>query len=231
MRRILSAVLVVTTDKIYKNLNPNRPFCEGDALGGHDPYSASKAAVEVATSAYAGSFFEPRGIAVATARGGNVIGGGDFAADRLVPDIYRAKTSGQTLVLRHPHATRPWQHVLDCLAGYLAYVQLLSQRDDAPRSLNFGPSNNEPVPVTVLVGAMQAALGVKPAWCVVEPDTSQEIPALALDCSLARQILGWRDRLTGETAIRAAADWYLAFDRGCDMGAYTLQSISDYVGS
>jgi CDP-glucose 4,6-dehydratase len=225
----LRAILVITTDKVYQNSNTGRPFRESDPLGGHDPYSASKSAAELATSAYAHAFFEPLGVAVATARGGNVIGGGDFAPDRIVPDIYRAMRSGQELELRHPHATRPWQHVLDCLAGYLIYVQCLVQRGDIPRSLNFGPTDDAPVSVAALVEALQSALEGKPRWRLVAPAASLEMQALALDSTLARQSLGWQNRLIGPAAIRATAEWYLAFHRGGEMGTYTLTSIEDYL--
>ncbi|MEA3101554.1 MAG: CDP-glucose 4,6-dehydratase [Caballeronia mineralivorans] len=227
----LRAILVITTDKVYLNSNAGRPFCESDPLGGHDPYSASKSAAELATAAYAHACFQPRGVAVATARGGNVIGGGDFAVDRIVPDVYRAMKSGRELVLRHPHATRPWQHVLDCLAGYLLYAQCLVQRSDIPRSLNFGPADDASVSVAALVEAMQAALGRKPQWRLAEPGAASEMQMLALDSTLARQTLGWENRLIGPAAVRATADWYLAFSRGDDMSAYTLASIEDYLRS
>ena len=135
----LQAVLVVTTDKVYRNDEDKIAFSEADRLGGHEPYSASKAAADLLTSAFAESYFEPNSIAVATARGGNVLGGGDFAEDRLVPDIVRAVLAGNAVVLRHPQATRPWQYVLDCLAGYFCYTQALVLRRDMSRALNFGP--------------------------------------------------------------------------------------------
>jgi CDP-glucose 4,6-dehydratase len=226
----LRAVLVVTTDKVYENPQCGRPFRESDPLGGHDPYAASKAAAEIITASFARTYFEGRGIAVGTARGGNVIGGGDFSADRIVPDIYRAMIGNQELVLRHPSATRPWQHVLDCLTGYLVYAQALAQRRDVPRALNFGPSEDAQVPVSSLAAAMQAALGAKPGWRVAERSEAPEMATLALDSTLARQSLGWTDRLIGEAAIRATAEWYLAFARGEDMAKRVTQSIADYLG-
>jgi CDP-glucose 4,6-dehydratase len=225
----LRAVLVITTDKVYQNSNSGRSFREDDPIGGYDPYSASKSAAELATSAYAHSFFEPRGVAVATARGGNVIGGGDFAVDRIVPDVYRAMKSGRELVLRHPNATRPWQHVLDCLFGYLLYAQSLAQRSGIPRALNFGPADDASASVTALVEAMQTAFGRKPQWRLDNPSAiSLEMQKLVLDSALARQTLGWQNRLIGPAAVRATAEWYLAFDRGDDMSAYTLATIDDY---
>ena len=131
------AILVVTSDKVYANAGQPRAFVETDKLGGKDPYSGSKAATELIAHSFAETFFNAAGVRVATARGGNVIGGGDFSADRLVPDLVRAIESGTELVLRHPESTRPWQHVLDCLAGYLVYIQQLCSDPDAPRSLTF----------------------------------------------------------------------------------------------
>jgi CDP-glucose 4,6-dehydratase len=226
----LQAVLVVTSDKVYENPQRGKPFREGDALGGHDPYASSKAAAEIVTASFARTWFDGRGVPVATARGGNVIGGGDFAADRIVPDIYRAMAGGQELVLRHPDATRPWQHVLDCNTGYLAYAQALAQRRDVPRALNFGPSRAAQIPVATLAAAMQEALGVRRGWRVVKDDAAPEMATLALDSTLARESLGWGDRLVGEAAIRATADWYLAFHRGDDMTKVTARSIEGYLG-
>jgi CDP-glucose 4,6-dehydratase len=226
----LRAVLVVTTDKVYENPQNGRPFRESDPLGGHDPYAASKAGAEIVTSSFARTYFENRGIAVGTARGGNVIGGGDFAEDRIVPDIYRAMIENRELVLRRPSATRPWQHVLDCLTGYLVYAQALAQGRNVPRALNIGPSAAAQMPVSTLVSAMQAALGTRAGWRIADRSEAPEMEALALDSTLARQSLGWSDRLIGEAAIRTTADWYLALTRGTDMAKFTTQSIVDYLG-
>jgi len=226
----LRAVVVVTSDKVYENPQHGEPFREGDALGGYDPYAASKAAAEIVTASFARTFFKERGIAVGTARGGNVIGGGDFATDRIVPDIYRAMAGGHELVLRYPEATRPWQHVLDCIAGYLVYAQALTQGRDVPRALNFGPGQCAQVPVATLAAAMQEALGIKPGWRVARSDDAPEMTTLALDSTLARQSLGWSDCLVGEAAIRATADWYLAFVQRSDMAKFTMRSIEDYLG-
>lgn len=226
----LRAVLVVTSDKVYENPGRGVPFRENDALGGHDPYAASKAAAEIITASFARTYFEGRGVVVATARGGNVIGGGDFAADRIVPDIFRAMVGGYELVLRHPTATRPWQHVLDCTAGYLAYAQALAQGRDVPRALNFGPSPGAQLPVAALAAAMQKALGAKSGWRVVESNDAPEMTTLALDSSLARRSLGWNNQLTGEPAIRATADWYLALSRGDDMAKVTSRCVEEFLG-
>jgi CDP-glucose 4,6-dehydratase len=225
----LRAVLVVTSDKVYENPQRGVPFREGDPLGGHDPYAASKAAAEIVTASFARTYFDARGIAVGTARGGNVIGGGDFAADRIVPDIFRAMVAGRELVLRHPAATRPWQHVLDCVGGYLAYAQALAQRNDVPRALNFGPGGVS-ITVAALASAMQEALHAKAGWRVVASDDAPEMAALALDSTLARSALGWSDRLSGEAAIRATADWYLALARGDDVADVTRRCIEEFLG-
>lgn len=227
--RHLKVVLVVTTDKVYENADTGAAFREGDRLGGHDPYAASKAATELVVSSYAAAFMDPAGIPIATGRGGNVIGGGDFSKDRIVPDIWRALSLGKAVTVRHPHATRPWQHVLDCLSGYLLYVESLAQDRQVPRALNFGPGLLEPISVAVLVETLQRALGVSHGWL---QDTVQHPPEkrlLALDTSLARQVLGWRERLPDRAAIDATASWYKTLSSGADMRTVTLKAIGDYV--
>ena len=225
----LRAVVVVTTDKVYENKEAGDPFSEHDPLGGHDPYSASKAAVEIIAASYARAYFAEAGIPLGTARGGNVIGGGDFSADRIVPDVWRAMARGQPVELRYPKATRPWQHVLDCLAGYLSYAQALAEGKAMPPSLNFGPAPASELPVAALVDAMQKALGAKQGWVPAPGQHPREMQALALDSSRARNLLGWQERLAGAAAIDATADWYLRLQRGEDMRAVTERSIEDYV--
>ena len=222
--RHLRAVLVITTDKVYRNDDAPRPFSEDDPLGGHDPYSASKAACELAVESFARSFFLARGICVATARAGNVIGGGDFSPDRIVPDVFRAHLLRQTLVLRHPQATRPWQHVLDCLCGYLLYIEALHAGQVLPAALNFGP-DGEPMTVAAVVETLQAALGATPGWRQDGGPQPKEAAALALATGRARTQLGWRDRLTTAQAIGQTAAWYGAFRRGNDMRAHMLDEI------
>lgn len=225
----IEAALVITTDKVYENPEIGRAFRESDPLGGHDPYSASKAAAEIVVSSYARTYFEPRGVPLATARGGNVIGGGDFSEDRIVPDIYRAMTAGAPLVLRNPGATRPWQHVLDCLCGYLVFAETLVSDRAAPRALNFGPSMNANMPVSALAEAMQRALGAREGWKRADAPGPREMQLLALDCSAAAAALGFADRLVGEAAIAETARWYLAFSRGEDMRAETVRAIEEYM--
>ncbi len=204
----LQAVLVVTSDKVYANAETGRAFAEGDALGGKDPYSASKAAAEIIVQSFARSFYDRAGVPLATARGGNVIGGGDFSRDRLVADIVRAGRGQGETVLRHPQATRPWQHVLDCVAGYLVYLQRLAQDRAAPRALNFGP---RPGGAEVTVGQLATraveALGARP-WRHEPDPQSLEAQSLGIDASLARQVLGFESRLEAPDAVDWTMDWY-----------------------
>lgn len=221
-------VLVITTDKVYENDERGLAFAEDAPLGGHDPYAASKACAEIAVQSYRKSFFADGGARLATARGGNVIGGGDFAPDRLVPDIVRAARSGQMLELRHPKATRPWQHVLDCLDGYFTYAQALWQ-GSAPDSLNIGPHDPaDTMTVADVANAMARALGTSEEWRRDKADTPHEMTALALDPSRARRALGWQGRLSSADAIRLTADWYGAWANGADMTRVTRDQIAAY---
>ncbi len=224
----LECILIVTSDKVYANDEHGRAFTEHDALGGKDAYSASKAATELITHAFAKSYYEPRGIPVATARGGNVIGGGDFAEDRIIPDIMRAINRRERIDLRMPQATRPWQHVLDCISGYLLFAQALVQDPETPRALNFGPAPGKGITVAALTDAMLDALGAKIERGRASPSESVEMQALAIDSSLARQALSWRDRLAGQDLVQWTADWYRAIANGASPCETTLAQISAY---
>jgi CDP-glucose 4,6-dehydratase len=226
--RALQAVLVITSDKVYANDASGNSFAESSTLGGKDPYSASKAAAELVTLAFAASYFDKSGVPVATARAGNIIGGGDFAEDRLVPDVVRAIHAGKRLTLRHPNATRPWQHVLDCVTGYLLFAKALTAGRAVPRALNFGPGPGAAVTVAGLAHAMQTALGQKPAWDHVPVPGSIEMTSIPLDSSQARQTLGWRDPLAGAASVAWTADWYRAFTAGANARTLTLEQIASY---
>jgi CDP-glucose 4,6-dehydratase len=232
LRRVpsVAAVLVVTSDKVYRNQDDGRAHAEEDRLGGDDPYSASKAAAEMAVAAWAASFFGARGVAVATARAGNVIGGGDWSADRLVPDIWRATRAGADLVLRNPDATRPWQHVLDCVAGYLVHVQaLVRDRDGAvPRALNFGPPAGQEIRVAAVAEALLSAFGRAGRWTRAPGRAPAEKRVLQLDPALAHRALGWRTRLDLTQTLAWTADWYRQFDGGADMRAVSAAQIAAY---
>jgi CDP-glucose 4,6-dehydratase len=226
----LQVVLVITTDKVYRNDGGAQPFTERDPLGGHDPYAASKVAAEFVTASFAASYFADRGVAVATARAGNVIGGGDWALDRLIPDLWRALRAGEPLRLRYPQATRPWQHVLEPLCGYLAYIEKLSEGGEIPRALNFGPVPGAAITVAAaaetMLQAMRSPLDWRPA--VYTGPQPKEAPDLALDPSLAATTLGWRPRLDAAQALAWTAGWYRAFNDGADARALCLDQLRRY---
>lgn len=224
----LEAVLVVTSDKVYANDGEGRAFREDDPLGGKDPYSASKAACEILVRSMRETYF--RDIPLATVRGGNVIGGGDFSEDRLAPDCVRAIVSGAPVVLRQPAATRPWQHVLDCLCGYLIYAEDLVLKNDTPRAMNIGPESAHDLPVLTFAQALLAEMACPDLLRIEEEARSVEAPRLALDPSLAHRLLNWRDRLVGVEAIAATARWYNVWHSGQDMAAATRREIAAYQG-
>lgn len=225
----LEAVLVVTSDKVYANDDQGLAFGEHDELGGKDPYSASKAAAELITRAFAKSYFEKKGVRIATARGGNVIGGGDYAADRIVPDIVRAALRGEKLTLRMPQATRPWQHVLDCLCGYFVYAQhLAAGQEGLPRALNFGPKPGEHLTVGAIAETMLRSLTGEARFEHVPLEGNIEMATLSVDSGKARQALGWSDRLTGDKLLAWTTDWYRAIGQDADARDITLQQIDRY---
>jgi CDP-glucose 4,6-dehydratase len=224
----LQAVLVVTSDKVYANAETGEAFAEGAALGGKDPYSASKGAAEIVTASFARSYFDKAGVPVATARGGNVIGGGDVSADRLVSDIVRAARKGEAVVLRHPESTRPWQHVLDCIAGYLVFAQALATQPDTPRALNFGPrAGGAEITVGALASMAAKALSARP-WRHEPDPNSIEARALAIDTRLAKSRLGFESRLDGPQAVAWTMDWHRRQAAGEGALALCREQIEDY---
>lgn len=224
----LSVALIITSDKVYRNSDDGEAFAENAPLGGDDPYSASKAAQEIITHSWAKSYFSDRGVVIATARAGNVIGGGDFSEDRLIPDIYRALSAGETLTLRSPDATRPWQHVLDLNAGYLMYVERLAAAPDAtPRSMNFGPLPGPSYTVGAITEKMMVALG-QDLPTDIKPSKLKEKTLLSVDAKQARDVLGWTARLDVSDVIRLTADWYGAFLNGASAKDITVRQLADY---
>lgn len=228
----LKAILVVTTDKVYANDGAGRSFVESDRLGGHDPYSASKAGTELVAQTYRHSFFDDYGVAVATARAGNVIGGGDWSQDRLVPDVWRALSAGKAVALRYPSATRPWQHVLDPILGYLLYLEDLAIRPTAmPLALNFGPDERDGSwSVASVVEALATALGADKNWVMEPGPHPTEMPTLALDATAARAALLWNPRLSSADSISWTAEWYNRFDAGNDMRRESIAQLTRYEG-
>lgn len=224
----LLGVLVVTSDKVYENREAGLEFAEDAPLGGHDPYAASKAATDILTSAYRRSFFQALGVPLITARAGNVIGGGDWAADRLIPDLWRAFESGKPVLMRSPGAVRPWQHVLDPLYGYLLYLQQASHCGELPPAMNFGPPR-EPVRTVLQVAqSFAASLDAQELWRV-QPglQTMHESHFLAIDSGLARQELGWRTALHVDEAVQWTCDWFRAFRDGAVI-EFTQRQIDAY---
>ncbi|MFL5911493.1 MAG: CDP-glucose 4,6-dehydratase [Gaiellaceae bacterium] len=223
----VGAIVVVTSDKVYAPDPDGHPHAEDSTLGGVEPYSSSKAAAEVVAAAYRQSYFA-EGAALATARAGNVIGGGDWAVDRVVPDVVRAVDRGEPVVLRHPGALRPWQHVLEPLHGYLLLAErLLDAPGTAAKTLNFGPDGT--ATVAELVERLSAGFGGKPGWRQDEaPVTVAETPALQLDASRAKAELGWRPVLDLDATLDWTADWYRAHAEGEQMRERTLAQIAAY---
>lgn len=202
-------VVVVTSDKVYRNREWEFSYRENDEIGGHDPYSASKAACELAVSSWRASFGAPNGVAVVTARAGNVIGPGDNSADRLVPDCFRAWNQGKAVKLRNPHATRPWQHVLEPLSGYLALAsELINNTQSNIQTCNFGPSIDGHKPVLSLVSSLANGDPARP-WTVMETEVQlHETNRLTLNTERARLLLNWNPRLSFSEAVTWTAEGY-----------------------
>jgi CDP-glucose 4,6-dehydratase len=221
----VAAVVNVTTDKCYENREWDWGYRESEPLGGRDPYSNSKACSELVTAAYRDSFLAAAGVAVASARAGNVIGGGDWAADRLVPDFFRAVERGQPLEVRYPSATRPWQHVLEPVSGYLTLAeQLVTNGAKLAQAWNFGPSDDDARPVSWLLDRL-VDRWPGAAWQPVAGVQPHEAGALKLDSSKARAHLGWRPAWDLAMTLDKTVDWHSASRRGDDMRALCIAQI------
>jgi CDP-glucose 4,6-dehydratase len=224
----VKAVVVVTSDKVYANDGGGRAFREDDPLGGADPYSASKACQDLVAAAYDKNFLAARGVRTGRARAGNVIGGGDWAADRLVPDFVRAMAAGDEIAVRSPDATRPWQHVLEPLAGYLDYAEALTDGDGAPEALNFGPAAGDIQPVRQIVDGLVERWGDGAGWRHEKAAQVAEAGLLTLDATRATETIGWRPRLDLHGALDWTVAWYRAAAAGDDMRAHSLDQIARY---
>ncbi len=223
------AIVNVTTDKCYDNKEWLWGYREDEPMGGHDPYSSSKGCVELLSSAYRQSFLKDAGIAMATARAGNVIGGGDWALDRLVPDILKALEQEQTVQIRNPYAIRPWQHVLEPLSGYLVLAERLFEhgQQDA-EGWNFGPRDEDAQPVQWIVELLCQAWGDGATWAIQHGGHPHEANFLKLDISKARQRLQWEPRWSLQTALSHITDWHQSWLAGQDMQGICLQQINSY---
>lgn len=230
IRRIggVRAVVAITTDKVYENLEQPLPYRESDRLGGHDAYSASKAACEIVVASYRAAYLEAAGTAVASARAGNVVGGGDWAADRLLPDAIRAWSTGQPLLIRRPQARRPWQHVLEPLAGYLVLAQALCKFPELAGAYNFGPHTHEAATVRSVVELARASFGPGQTIWGDGSDGPHEANWLTLETAKARNVLGIVPRWTLEEAVRRSVVWYRQQIEGADARALCLADIAAY---
>ena len=228
------AVVVVTSDKCYENREWSWGYREIDRLGGFDPYSNSKGCAELMTAAYRNSFFPvsrhaEHGVALATARAGNVIGGGDWAEDRLIPDSVRAIEAGRPIRIRNPDAVRPWQHVLDPLAGYLSLAERLYENGAGfAEAWNFGPSDEDARPVRWVVERFLDTWGQGNRWEIDGAPQPHEATYLKLDCSKARARLNWRPRMTLAAAVQSVCAWHHALRNGEPMRERTLGQIEQY---
>ena len=224
----LKVIVVVTTDKVYRNSEKGASFVESDPLGGSDPYSASKAAADLATSSYHQVFFEKMGVGVATARAGNVIGGGDWAKDRIVPDAIRAWRRGKALLVRNPASIRPWQHVLDSLGGYLILAEKLWKNQSLSGAYNFGPNSSDRKTVRELI---QQTKGFYEKRRVVWGSSKRgpaEARVLALNNSKAKKQLGFHPVWGFQQAVGRTFDWYADQSKGGDAKRLCLEDIQAY---
>ena len=229
--------VVITSDKCYENREWPWAYRENDPLGGSDPYSASKGCAEIVTASYRRSFFAPQThaqhrVAVASARAGNVIGGGDWAADRLVPDVMRAFGAGAKVVIRNPLATRPWQHVLEPLAGYLTLAERLWEAPTAfAEEWNFGPAESDVLQVGDVVTRLSSLWGADAGWVLDEGANPHEAMLLRIDATKARTRLGWKPRLTLDQTLQQIVRWYREYGEGADARELTLREIRAYAAA
>lgn len=228
----VKAVLVITSDKCYENLEIGEPFLETDRLGGHDPYSNSKACTELVVQAFRDSFFSQSNhtVGIATARAGNVIGGGDWAIDRLIPDAIRSFSKGESLAVRNPSAIRPWQHVLDPLSGYLCLSEKLYEGgQEFSSGWNFGPDVQSMVSVSDVLEKMVVSFGQRAEFHPVSNETeSHESAVLRLDASKAKKVIGWRPRWDLAQTIARTIEWYKQETVGANMTEFTSHQIDEY---
>lgn len=226
----LKAIVSVTTDKCYENKEWEWGYRENEPMGGHDPYSSSKGCAELVTSAYRRSYFDGSdSAAVASARAGNVIGGGDWAEDRLIPDILRAFEKNEPVIIRNPHATRPWQHVLEPLSGYLVLAQhLFNDGDTFAEGWNFGPKDDSAQPVGWILDKMVKEWGPDADWQLDQNDNPHEAGFLKLDCSKAASRLNWKPKWDLEDTLPRIVNWHKKWKEGLSARELCLEEIRSY---
>ena len=226
----LKAIVSVTTDKCYENKEWEWGYREYEPMGGHDPYSSSKGCVELVTSAYRRSFFSSKSTAsLASARAGNVIGGGDWAEDRLIPDILRAFEKSKPALIRNPLSTRPWQHVLEPLSGYLVLAQnLFTNGDKFAEGWNFGPKDEDCKPVSWILDKMVEYWGGNASWCLDKENNPHEASFLKLDCSKAANRLKWKPKRDLNFALKSIVDWHHVYRNGGDIKKHCTNEIINY---
>ena len=226
----LKAIVSVTTDKCYENKEWEWGYRESEPMGGHDPYSSSKGCAELVTSAYRRSFFSAEQTAsLASARAGNVIGGGDWAEDRLIPDILRAFEKSEPVVIRNPLSTRPWQHVLEPLSGYLVLAQeLFINGDEFAEGWNFGPKDEECKPVSWILDRMVEIWGGNASWSLDKENNPHEAGFLKLDCSKAASRLKWKPKWDLQFTLKSIVDWHQIYSNGGDIKKQCLKEINTY---
>jgi len=226
----LKAIVSVTTDKCYENKEWVWGYREDEPMGGYDPYSSSKGCAELVTAAYRRSFMQDLGIGLASARAGNVIGGGDWSDDRLIPDILGAFEKEEAVVIRNPKSTRPWQHVLEPLSGYLVLAQKLYEKpSEYAEGWNFGPHDDDAKPVGWILDRMVKAWGKGAGWKLDEGNHPHEAGYLKLDVSKAKALLGWQPTWHLESALQRIINWHQAWLSGKNMQVVCLQEINEYM--
>jgi CDP-glucose 4,6-dehydratase len=229
------SIVIITSDKCYENRGDQRAYRESDRLGGADPYSSSKAAAEIVTSAFRKSFFtsakDETAVGVASARAGNVIGGGDWGADRLIPDVMRAVLDGRDLLIRNPQAIRPWQHVLEPVSGYLTLAEKLWQQPERfSESWNFGPNESQTLSVSTLLECLRELWGPGLSWQFDDGPHPHEANYLSLDCTKSKVELGWEPRWNLNSTLEATVQWYKAYQSHQDVRQLAQEQIRSYQG-
>lgn len=233
----VKAVVNVTSDKCYENKEWVWGYRENEAMGGFDPYSNSKSCAELVAASFRNSFFNPdnyhqHGVALASVRAGNVIGGGDWAKDRLIPDILRSFENNEPVVIRNPHSIRPWQHVLEPLSGYIILAQqLYISGPEFAEGWNFGPAETDAQPVSFIVNKLAELWGLGASWKLDLAENPHEAMYLKLDCSKARMRLDWKPRWSLETTLIRIVGWHKAWLDGSDMATVVSEEIDDYMNT